>query len=99
MEPIKYQNRCILNALNDDCLRAIFESKNLQMEDLCSLGSVCTRFNDIVKPVFASKYKDSEASYSRINSKPLWKIEEYFRVVTHTSFSDGYYTKNIDDFT
>lgn len=42
----------ILNALNDDCLRSIFESNNMEWEDLCSIGSVCSRFNEIVRPVY-----------------------------------------------
>lgn len=46
----------ILNALNDDCLRNIFERfETLSM--LCSISNVCVRFSEIAKQVFKSKYR------------------------------------------
>lgn len=82
----------ILNALNDDCLRTIFESNNLTIDDLCSLGSVCSHFNTIASQVFARKYKDERRSRESLESDSLWKIEEYFRIasimsIEHSDFS------------
>lgn len=72
----------ILNALNDDCLRTIFELGNFKIDDFCSIGSVCIRFNDIVKPVLALKFKDDDHKRWHGYPKQLWKIEEYYRVAT-----------------
>lgn len=41
----------IMSALNDDCLREIFESSVLDLRDLAAIGSVCTRFRRIVKRI------------------------------------------------
>lgn len=69
----------IVNMLNDDCLRTIFESNHLSLDDLCAIGSVCVRFNEIVKQVFAAKHKN-EDDCQALMTKTLWKIEEYFRI-------------------
>lgn len=45
----------ILNALNDDCLRAILLQLNLL--DLTSAANVCIRFNEQAKSVFSTKFK------------------------------------------
>lgn len=77
----------ILNSLNDDCLRAIFEADDLSLDDLCSVGSVCNRFNDIAKRVFESRYKNEAECLKQMRTKPLWKIEEYFRIARNSSIS------------
>lgn len=46
----------ILNALNDDCLFQIFEANALEMSDLAAIGSVCERFNRIIKRIYQRKY-------------------------------------------
>lgn len=82
MAPDEESPEHILNALNDDCLRAIFESGYLDIDDLCSVGSVCARFNEIANPVLALKFNDDDHIRWHGNPKPLWKIEEYYRVAT-----------------
>lgn len=44
-----------LNVLNDDCFHEIFNKLNFP--GLFSVANVCTRFNQIAKQVFASKYR------------------------------------------
>lgn len=45
----------ILNALDDDCLREIFE--RLILLDLCNVVNVCTRFSRLAKDALPFKYK------------------------------------------
>lgn len=65
----------ILNKLNDDCLRSIFESSNLDHMDLWQLARVCHRFYDIAKPVFGVKYKNFEEFSMEIESAQ-WSFGE-----------------------
>lgn len=75
----------ILNRLTDDSLRTIFASNILSLDDLCSVGSVCSRFNAIATQVFAAKYGEEEKLLSSLQSDALWKIEEYFRIAPNAS--------------
>lgn len=77
----------IHNSLNDDCLRAIFEADQLSLDDLCSIGSVCERFNSIAKQVFESRYKNEQKCLTDMRTKHLCKIEEYFRIARNTAIS------------
>lgn len=83
--PDQQSPRNILNCLNDDCLRAIFESNHSSLADLYSVGSVCSRFNAIAKQVCARKYKDTKKCLKPPRLKPLWKIEEYLRIANVAS--------------
>lgn len=92
--PDQQSSKNIMNCLNYDCLRTIFESDDLSLNDLCSIGSVCIYFNAIAAKVFATKYEDEETCTKSIGLQPLWKIEEYFRIAgTITSIS----SKNFKD--
>lgn len=46
----------ILNKLDDDCLRVVFQFLNLN--DLCNAAEACTRFNKQAKDAFSMKYKN-----------------------------------------
>lgn len=50
-----HQPEHILNALNNDCLRAILLKLNLL--DLTNAANVCVQFNEQAKLVFSTKYK------------------------------------------
>lgn len=87
--PSQQSPRHIINRLNYDCFRAIFESDHLSLSDLCSIGSVCKLFNAIASDVFAAKYKDVDACSRSMGSKHLWQIEEYFRIAGNISSIDS----------
>lgn len=75
----------ILNRLTDGCLRTIFASSLLSLDDLCSAGSVCRRFNTIATQVFAAKYGDQAKYPECLQSDALWKMEEFFRIAPNAS--------------
>lgn len=50
----------ILDHLNDHCLRQIFESRALSIEDRVSIGKSCARFNYIAAQAFAYKHSRAE---------------------------------------
>lgn len=75
----------ILNRLTDDCLRTIFASSLLSLDDLCSAGSVCRRFNTIATQVFAAKYGEEAKYLECLQSDALWKMEEFFRIAPYAS--------------
>lgn len=67
----------ILDALNDDCLRTIFESPTLQLADLTAIANTCRRFRAIALRVFPSKYAAaSEHTFARM---PLWQLDDCLR--------------------
>lgn len=66
----------ILNALNDDCLRELFETPTLSIWDLVSLAHVCKRFKRIAKLAFKSTFVDYERNFDGIE---LWRAREFFR--------------------
>lgn len=69
----------ILNALNDDCLRTIFESNILNAFDLVALAGVCKRFNTVANQVFTPGYRAKHLNgLSRIRSYAVWELDEYF---------------------
>lgn len=67
----------ILNALNDDSLRQIFDNDLLDMDDLCSLAEVCKHFNSIAKDAFPQKYRRKVNEISEQNS--LWRYDRFLR--------------------
>lgn len=71
----------ILNALNDDCLRVIFEHERIAVEDLCTLTSTCQRFKCIADDVFQRKYADNYTSFMDVLNRqmPIWQWEDYLR--------------------
>lgn len=77
-EPDQQSQSLIMNVLNDDCLREIFEKPELRVWDLVSLANVCKRFNVIARQAFAAKYdgKYDENGFTHIE---LWQMEELFR--------------------
>lgn len=56
----------ILNALNDDCLQAIF--LQLNQSDLLNVSKVCVKFNQHAKAAFSRKYKKFRLSTDSYNS-------------------------------
>lgn len=50
------QERPSLQSLNDDCILAIL--KYLELTDLCSAASTCSRIRELAQMDFTSKYKD-----------------------------------------
>lgn len=73
----------ILDRLNDDCLRLIFESARLSLWDLKSLANVCTRFERIAKLVFGSKYRDLANNFV-VPKDDLWQTHELVRTFGDT---------------
>lgn len=70
----------ILNVLNDDCLQTIFDSSKFDIWDLCSIASVCKRFNDLVKRKIESKARDEKFTIFRLpQSNILCRFEEYIQ--------------------
>lgn len=80
-EPQSPQN--ILNALNDDCLRTIFESEILDILDLCSAASVCKRFKRLANNVINTMYRH-EIAFPHHKSTMLCRLEEYLENVGDT---------------
>lgn len=61
----------ILNALDDQCLREIFERIH-QVSDFYTISNVCMRFNEVAKEAFASKFKHTSISIDEIiNSRQI----------------------------
>lgn len=58
----------ILNKLNDDCLRLIFETSTLDHHDLLQLANVCHRFQYIATTIFQVRHKNFEKFDEEINS-------------------------------
>lgn len=56
LPPDQNSDSHILNALNDDCLREVFQKLN--WIDLSKAAQVCVRFNQHAKVAFVGKYKD-----------------------------------------
>lgn len=67
----------IMDALNDDCLRAILESPAVQLADLTAIANTCRRFQAIARRVFPSKYAAvTEHTFVRM---PLWQLDDCLR--------------------
>lgn len=80
--PIQSSPSNILNALNDDCLWEIFNSKELDVWDLCALAEVCKRFNDIAKGIVPIKHRhiiEHTDHMDHMEWKCLWRMERLFR--------------------
>lgn len=75
LPPIQSSPSNILNALNDDCLREIFNSEVLDIWDLCSLADVCQRFREIAKEVFPHKYNNRWIDWAC-----LWRTERLLQI-------------------
>lgn len=83
IEPVKLppahdSDEHILNALNDDCFRDIFESSALDLMDLIAIGNVCKRFHSIARQVFKRKYRDL-AQHFPLTTESLWQTEMFVR--------------------
>lgn len=64
----------ILNMMNDDCLKEIFE--RLPLRDLCSMADTCETFRRIAKEIFVvqfAKLKDE------VKWLKFWQVESLFR--------------------
>lgn len=71
----------ILHALNDDCLRAIFERSELDIDDLCAIANSCQRFHTVAADIFQHKYRGQHKAFidtMLYRAAPLWQWDEYF---------------------
>lgn len=76
--PDRNSPKNILNALNDDCLRLIFEK--LHLSTLCSVSNVCVRFNTIASEIFQLKYKNKMIKFGDLgmtNPIKLTQVENF----------------------
>lgn len=85
----------ILNTLNDDCLRIIFERDELSQIDLCAVAMVCKRFRRVAKAAFRTKYiRNTPTIYNDIDLKQsIWRIDECIRI-----FGNTIQSLNVSDF-
>lgn len=84
----------ILNSLNDDCLRELFESPVLGMLDLWSIANVCRRFHPIATKVFETKYKNFENFPTEIIYSN-WPFAEFLQ--TFGAFIEGFGPVRLND--
>lgn len=73
----------IMNALNDDCLRAIFEQDELAVSDLVALNNVCRRFKSFAKDTFKRKHHTSLTNIM-LTDAPIWQWEQFLRTFSST---------------
>lgn len=73
-----YQPDHIFNALNEDCLRHIFEY--FELYDLMNVAEVCTRLNELSKHVFAAKFKRMEVKRSYLCGNRTYYFEKMLRI-------------------
>lgn len=81
----------ILNALNDDCFRAILERNEISISDFCAFASTCTRLSHIGFAVFQRKYTEKH-KFSVTETPELtsvWQLDAYFS-------TGGQWLKTID---
>lgn len=73
----------ILNVLNDDCLRTIFESTQLNLMDLGSIASVCKRFKRVARQVIDTimQKKDHEPYKLNACGVILCRVESFIEHV------------------
>lgn len=80
----------IRNALNDHCLRNVFERAEIDLNDLTAIANTCKRFQPIAKAAFKKKYVDDD--FTRFKHKDLWRAEEFLRTfgeqIKTISFND-----------
>lgn len=76
----------ILNALNNDCLRAIFEQDGLPIEDLCSLACTSQRLNSFGIEAFKRKHKMEPKKFVEklADGAAIWQWEDYLSVFGKT---------------
>lgn len=90
----------IVNALNDDCLLAIF--KPMHLLDLCAVAGVCRRFKCIVTRVFEARYRRRPCHLTDLQCDAggditLSQIERCFRAFGATGVPfDRYDCPNVD---
>lgn len=73
-EESSLEKASILDALNDDCLRSIFNK--LHLRNLWSVAYVCTKFNELAKENFKLKYKDQYIRFTELVLTPLVSLEQ-----------------------
>lgn len=72
----------ILNALDDDCLRTVFEHDQLGVDGLCTITSVCQRFERLGGEIFHRKYANKYTSFVAmlLSSSTIWQWEDYLSI-------------------
>lgn len=76
MAPAEDSPNNILNALNNDCLREIFDRDEIDSMDLAAIANTCTRFNAIAKRAFNKKYDED---LTKFKTADLWRVDEFLR--------------------
>lgn len=81
LQPVDEQSPLhILNALNDDCLAAIFEQSAFTLYDFEELTFVCKRFNWILTKVMRSpRHRYASSFFQMQRRQSLWRIEKFLR--------------------
>lgn len=76
----------ILNALNDDCLRAIFEHGGLDLFELSSFAGTCKRLRHIGRDEFQRRYAKDLGSCASDTNTPMsiWQWEDFLRTFDDT---------------
>lgn len=68
----------IVNTLNSDCLRALFELADINMADLTELADTCKQFEVIARQVYQMKLKQHPNYAKQMDYWTLETIEKYF---------------------
>lgn len=79
----------MLNALNDDCLDAIFRYEKLSAQDMYEISRVCSRFRRVVQNVCRTKYASTKGLVVATNHIPLWELEQCLMLVGASMQSMG----------
>lgn len=66
----------VLNALNDDCLRVLFNRPEIDMIDLAVLANTCKRFKTIATEAITKRTVDD---HKQFDQTALWRMEVFFR--------------------
>lgn len=77
------QKTSILDALNDDCLREIFEKSVLDTNDLYALARTCNQFASVTGISFRRRYRGEWPLMMYANEWPFHRCEVLFRQFGH----------------
>lgn len=86
--PDQHAPQNIMNALNDDCFRAILEHKIISIADLLAVGSTCKRLKNIVDDVTRHQLVKTPSLLEKfIENSNLWQIDDFLRIFGEMSVS------------
>lgn len=79
--PDEHSPNNIMNALGDDCFRAIFEHNILSLEDLLAVANTCERLRDIAQDIVRRKLAKTPLLLQRfVATSELWKIDDFLDI-------------------